>query len=108
MKSESRKQTGKSRAKGQIARALARWENEGGAPKSPTQETRERAVLAEGEARILRCLGAAVIMQWNEFPRGVQRSLFEYAVSMGEPRETAELKGRIARFLHTYKNAKQR
>ena len=47
-------------------------------------------------------------MQWNDLPRGIQRSLFEYAVSMGEPRETLALKERIARFLHTHKDAKQR
>ena len=107
MKNENRKQTVKRRsAKRQGARAIARWENEGGAPKSPAQDTRERALAGE-EERILRCLGAALIMQWNELPRGIQRSLFEYAVSLSEPRETAALKGRIARFLHTYKDAKQ-
>jgi hypothetical protein len=110
MKSENRKQTSKRKsAKRQSARAIARWENEGGAPKSPAQETRERrAALAAEEERILRCLGAALIMQWNELPRGIQRSLFEYAVSMGEPRETAALKERVARFLHTHKDARQR
>jgi hypothetical protein len=110
MKRENRKQTVKRKsAKRQFARAIARWDNEGGAPKSPAQESREqRAVLAAEEERILRCLGAALIMQWNELPRGIQRSLFEYAVSMGEPRETAALKGRIARFLHKHKDAKRR
>jgi hypothetical protein len=110
MKSKNRKQAAKRKsAKRQSARAIARWENEGGAPKSPAQEIRERsAVLAAEEERILRCLGAALIMQWNDLPRGIQRSLFEYAVSMGEPRETAALKGQIARFLHTHKDAKQK
>lgn len=107
MKGSSRKRAAKSKnSNRQSARAIARWENEGGAPKPPVQEMREqRAALAAEEERILRCLGAALIMQWNDLPRGIQRSLFEYAVSMGEPRETAELKARIARFLHTHKNA---
>lgn len=91
-----------------FARAIARWENEGGAPKSSAQETREQSgVLAAGEERILRSLGAAVIMQWNDLPRSIQRALFEDAVSVGEPRETAGLKARIARFLHEHKNGER-
>jgi hypothetical protein len=57
------------------------------------------AGLAHEEEHVLRCLGAAVIMHWSELPARTQRELFEHAVSMGEPRHTAELKERIARFL---------
>jgi len=89
-----------------FARAISRWENEGGAPKSSAQERREQsAVLAADEERILRSLGAAVITQWGDLPREIQRALFEDAVSISEPRETAALKARIARFLHAHKNA---
>ena len=110
MKGADRKRAVKRKsAKRQSARAIARWDNEGGAPKSPAQDIRERrAALAADEERILRCLGAALIMQWNDLPRGIQRSLFEYAVSMGEPRETVALKERIARFLHTHKGGEQK
>ena len=59
-----------------------------------------RAKRAGEEEHILRCLGAAVILQWSDLPRNVQRALFEQAVGMGEPRRTAALKERIARFLH--------
>jgi hypothetical protein len=52
----------------------------------------------------LRCLGAAVIMQWNDLPTKIQRDLFGHAISMVEPRRTAQLKERIARFLHRHKN----
>ena len=34
---------------------------------------------------------------------GSQRELFEHAISMGQLRHTAELKGQIARFLHKHK-----
>ena len=45
--------------------ALARWDNEGGAAKGAPQEARDDMTsLAEEEEHILRCLGAAVIMQW--------------------------------------------
>ena len=99
--------TGKSKKRGkakkQMARALARWEGEGGAPK-PAKDRKERAALAKEEEHILRCLGAAVIMQWNDLPTQIQRALFDYAVSRGDPRHAVELKGRIARFLHKHKN----
>ena len=91
------------KAKRQMARALARWEGEGGAPK-PAKDREARAALAKEEEHILRCLGAAVIMQWNDLPTQIQRALFDYAVSRGDPRHAVELKGRIARFLHKHKN----
>lgn len=109
MKGVRRKRASKRKnANKMLTRAVAGWENEGGAPKSPAQEQREqRAALAAGEERILRCLGAALIMQWNDLPRSVQRTLFEDAVSMGDVRESAALKARIARFLHTFKDARR-
>lgn len=75
----------------------------------------ERTVHASGEApaepdaaaqeeHILRCLGAAVIMQWNTLPRKLQRELFDTAGAMGDVLATPELRGQIARFLHKHKN----
>jgi hypothetical protein len=60
--------------------------------------------LAAEEERILRCLGAAVIMQWNTLPASLQREIFDTAGSVGELLETAALRGQIARFLHRNKN----
>jgi hypothetical protein len=60
--------------------------------------------LADEEEHVLRCLGAALIMQWNVLPTKLQRELFDNAGSMGELMETATLRGQIARFLHRYKN----
>jgi hypothetical protein len=87
------------------ARALARWENEGGAtkPKSET-DLDKRVAFVETEEHILRCLGAAVVLQWNDLPTDIQRKLFEHAISMGEPPRSPELKQGIARFLHTHKD----
>lgn len=62
------------------------------------------AALASEEERVLRCLGAAVIMQWNALPTTLQRELFDTAGSVGKLLETAELRGQIARFLHKHKN----
>src|SRR5581483_7312918 len=62
------------------------------------------AALAQEEEQILRCLGAALILQWNTLPQKLRRELFDNAGAMGELLDTAELRGRIARFLHKHKN----
>jgi hypothetical protein len=64
------------------------------------------AALAADEERILRCLGAALIMQWNTLPTKLRRELFDNAGSMGELLDTAALRGQIARFLHKHKDDK--
>ena len=64
--------------------------------------------LAEEEEHILRCLGAALIMQWNTLPAKLQRELFDNAGSMGELLETSALRGQIARFLHKHKNGESK
>ena len=56
--------------------------------------------LVEREEHILRCLGAALIMQWGALPRKLQRELFDNAGAMGDLLDTASLRGQIARFLH--------
>jgi hypothetical protein len=62
------------------------------------------AALAAEEEYVLRCLGAAVIMQWNTLPTLLQREIFDSAGSVGKLLETAALRGQIARFLHKHKN----
>ena len=62
------------------------------------------AAAGEIEERILRCLGAAVIMQWNTIPTKLQRELFDTAGSMGDVLKSTALRAQIARFLHRHKN----
>jgi len=62
------------------------------------------AAVAKIEERILRCLGAAVIMQWNTIPTKLQRELFDTAGSMGDVMKSAALRAQIARFLHRHKD----
>ena len=57
-----------------------------------------------GEDHVLRCLGAALIMQWNTLPAKLQRELFDNAGEMGELLDSSTLRGQIARFLHANKN----
>jgi hypothetical protein len=87
------------------ANALASWDNEGGAAKGASQKDRDDLTfLDKKEERILRCLGAAVIVQWNDLPTDIQHELFEHAMSMGSLHHTADLKSQIARFLHKHKD----
>ena len=60
--------------------------------------------LTEEEGRILRCLGASVIMQWNTLPTKLQRELFDHASVVGELLETGAFKQQMARFLHNHKD----
>lgn len=89
----------------QLAPALARWENEGGATfSSPEEANDEHAALSLAEQHILQRLGAAVIVQWTELPTDVQKALFEHAVSSGDPRHSMHLREKIARFFHNHKS----
>lgn len=81
-----------------LAKALGRWDNEGGAAGPPD------TALSKGEERILNCLGAAVIMQWNDLPTGIQRDIFADATSMSDPARQFQLKQQMARFLHDHKD----
>ena len=88
-----------------LAKAIARWESEGGAKGSAKGSKLAQEMASEViEERILRCLGAAVILQWNDLPTAVQRSLFDDAASMGDPEQRYRLKREIARFLHEHKD----
>ena len=64
----------------------------------------DQNTVPEIEEHILRCLGAAVIMQWNTIPTKLQRELFDTAGSLGDALKTAALREQIARFLHDHKD----
>jgi hypothetical protein len=66
-----------------------------------------RTELVEEEEKILRCLGAAVLMRWNTVPTKLQRELFDCASIIGDLLQTTPLKGQIARFLHDHKDDQQ-
>ena len=72
--------------------------------RSSGQDRASAHTLADEEDHVLRCLGAALIMQWNTLPTKLRRDLFDNAGSMGALLETAALRGQIARFLHRHKN----
>jgi hypothetical protein len=87
-----------------LAKALGRWDNEGGASgSSPEADLGPDLAFHAVEERVLRFLGAAAIMQWNDLPTEIQRKLFDDAASMSDSARQFELKQQIARFLHEHK-----
>ena len=72
---------------------------DGRATEYPGEKVNGRTAT-EIEEHILRCLGAAVMLQWATIPAKLQRELFDTAGSMGVLLRTSELRGQIARFLH--------
>lgn len=66
----------------------------------------DRRTVAVIEEHVLRCLGAAVVMEWNAIPTKLQRELFDTAGSLGDVLKTAALRGQIARFLHAQNEGK--
>ena len=65
---------------------------------TPLESPSPDVTVAEVEEHILRCLGAAVIMQWNTIPTKLQRELFDTAGSMGDVLKSAALRGRLPAF----------
>jgi hypothetical protein len=80
----------------QKAKALARWEGEGGALGSP------RMTLDEADMRILARLGAALLVEWDVVSETVRGAIFETASTLHADRDAARIKSEIARFLKQY------
>jgi hypothetical protein len=78
------------------ARALSRWEGEGGAL-SPTGAADS---IDESELRILARLGAAILDEWGELSPVVQANVVRRARTLGRPGDHARVKESLARFLH--------
>jgi hypothetical protein len=68
------------------------------------QDGADNPSFAADEEKILRCLGAAVIMQWNTLPTKLQKELFDKAGSLDELLDAGSLRAQIARFLHERKD----
>lgn len=81
----------------QLARALRRWEGEGG-------KIEDHHHLAVSESNILKCLGAAVVLTWNDLPQPLQRELFLHALKVNDSFDPETLKSQIGRFLHLHKD----
>jgi hypothetical protein len=74
----------------------------------PRRKRGDRDGAYEEQENILRCLGAAVILNWNTIPTKLQRALFEAASSIQDGRQAAPLKEALAQFLHDHKDDAQK
>lgn len=83
--------------------AVERWEGEGGAPAAPWPWRTRTGRLSTAERRMLESLGAAVVHEWRDLPKDVQRTLFECAADR-EALGTAPPRQNLARFLHERRN----
>ena len=82
------------------ARALSRWEGEGGAL-TPTGAADS---IDESELRILARLGAALLDEWGELSPGLQANVIRRARTLGGPGDHARVKEKLARFLHDHRS----
>jgi hypothetical protein len=82
------------------ARALSRWESEGGAliPSGAADS------IDDSELRILARFGAALLERWGELPRGLQRNVIQRAKTLGGPGDHARVKETLACFLHEHRS----
>ncbi len=82
------------------AKALSRWEGEGGALiPTPAAET-----IDESELRILARLGAALLDHWDELSRSSQDRIVHRAKTLGGPGDHAHVKEELARFLRVHRD----
>lgn len=88
-----------------LARRLAEWaDNEETAENRSKQRPHRQgggqpADQVPEEERILPCLGAAVVVDWDNLPKQVQSDLSALAATMRERLQTTALRAQIARFL---------
>ena len=93
----------RAKANRQMAGALSRWEGEGGAQGMRGKQGGTN-LLADRERQILECLGAAVVIQWNDLSTEVQRAIFRHAAAVKDSYDPIQLRAHIARFLHDHKD----
>ena len=70
----------------------------------PRRKRRDRDAPYADQENILRCLGAAVMLNWNTIPTKLQRALFEAASSIQDSGQGAPHKDVLAQFLHDHKD----
>jgi hypothetical protein len=87
-----------------IARRLAEWADNEESTESRSKRPRQQggdqpADHVAQEERILLCLGAAVVVDWDNLPKQVQSELSALAATMRERLQTTALRAQIARIL---------
>ena len=82
------------------ARALARWESDGGTL-APTDAADS---IDDSELRILARLGAALLDQWGALSGDLQGNVSRRAKTLGGPGDHVRVKEQLARFLHEHRS----
>jgi len=82
------------------ARALARWESDGGTL-APTDAADS---IDDSELRILARLGAALLDQRSELSGDLQGNVIRRTTTLGSPGDHARVKEQLARFLHEHRS----
>lgn len=82
------------------ARAIARWEGEGGALSTPS----ESDAIDETALRILARLGASVLEAWESVPATLQSELVRRARTLGAPGDRVRIRDALSQFLQEHRN----
>jgi len=82
------------------ARALSRWEGEGGAL-IPTGAVNS---IDDSELRILARLGAALLDEWGALSETSRQNVIRRARTLGGEGDHARVKQKLARFLHEHRS----
>ncbi len=80
------------------AKALARWEGEGGALGAPPE------TLDESELRILARLGAGMLWHWSEIPDAARAGIWRRATTLHAEADADRIRQRIDAFLAEHKD----
>jgi hypothetical protein len=82
----------------QRAKALSRWEGEGGAL-GPALEA-----LDDADMRILARLGAGLLLRWDDVPDPARRAVVAMASTLHAEKDAERIKREIERFLDGYED----
>jgi hypothetical protein len=82
------------------ARALSRWEGEGGA----LAPTGAAASIDESEMRILARLGAALLDEWGRLSPTLQKDVVHRARTLGAPEDHQRIKEQLAHLVREYQH----
>lgn len=85
----------------QVIHSLVMEKQENPALESPSDVS---SISLSEEDGALRCLGAALIMQWNTLPTKLQKELLDAAGAIENDLEAIARRGSIASLLHKYQN----
>lgn len=79
------------------AKALSRWEGEGGSLGRPAA-----VALDDEDMRVLARLGAAVLLEWAALPDSIREALVHSASTLHAERDATRIRRAIALFLNDH------